>query len=117
MRISDWSSDVCSSDLPAINKHVYAADMSCRRAGEEENRPGDIFRHAQLPQGDIGFPLITARFVGIAGCRHRRIGGPRADGVAPDAVRPPFDAHLPYHHQQSDEHTSELQSLMRTTYA
>src|SRR3546814_3820015 len=102
----------------------------------------------------MGFPRITARFVGIAGCRHRRIGGPRGDCVAPDAVRPPFDAHLPYHHQQcrlagrieaerrgwlrrrhggggyesalacfqmgmgrSEEHTSELQSLMRISYA
>src|SRR3546814_2370028 len=62
---------------------------------------------------------------------HRRKHRPTAargtgDPVGPSADRPPCgrDPHLPHHvgdpaagHNRSEEHTSELQSLMRISYA
>src|SRR3546814_6123434 len=65
MRISDWSSDVCSSDLGG------AAEDPGRSAPEPQQRGGGEARR-RAPEGP---------------------------------------------HQRSEEHTSELQSLMRISYA
>src|SRR3546814_16582194 len=49
MRISDWSSDVCSSDLACVAARAYRVRGGRRRAGtDERNHPGnepDIGRH------------------------------------------------------------------------
>src|SRR3546814_3009335 len=91
MRISDWSSDVCSSDLRQIAWliHVRAfgdGDM----IGEKLNR--DSINHRRDE------------------CVHMRHfnGGETvfAGGAKPLRVR-----------DRSEEHTSELQSLMRISYA
>src|SRR3546814_4360117 len=90
MRISDWSSDVCSSDL-------IAADQCT----------GIEIR--QVP-ADIGFRLFQ-RF------DHRAVAVD--DGillignhdVGPGVVEPAAGT------CRSEEHTSELQSLMRISYA
>src|SRR3546814_4142828 len=102
MRISDWSSDVCSSDLLAVRlrgRHCIAEEVL------RVKRP-DVMRHLGLPHDEYGF---TARFriaevegvedvVGI-----RVLAGTRS-GRADTPLR-------------SEEHTSELQSLMRISYA
>src|SRR3546814_8657126 len=120
MRISDWSSDVCSSDLHAPRIAAAAGDM----AG-----PADDQRLA-----DAAF--IEARFPAAIGRRRaRRVG---ADGGAvvrgendqrvvefarlPQPVDEPADLgiHCDEHREElvrSEEHTSELQSLMRNSYA
>src|SRR3546814_3279712 len=77
MRISDWSSDVCSSDL-AVDHQCADDDRHCRAAGNPERQR----RHE-------------------GGLRRRVVGGLRC--------RDAFD--------RSEEHTSELQSLMRISYA
>src|SRR3546814_1680808 len=93
MRISDWSSDVCSSDLLGFNDS--AAGFLRRKVRAREKHHAD--RKA------VGQGLVT------------RIGDrivEEADGqvhvdasaIASLAVR-------------SEEHTSELQSLMRISYA
>src|SRR3546814_6456098 len=87
MRISDWSSDVCSSDL-------RRKDGGSNDVGGQH--PGDLLlrcRNASLNvrQGDIGDRTIERIH---HGCRHDRHGD-----------------------QRSEEHTSELQSLMRISYA
>src|SRR3546814_4299572 len=33
MRISDWSSDVCSSDLPKVKRFAYTGLMTCGTCG------------------------------------------------------------------------------------
>src|SRR3546814_8857944 len=91
MRISDWSSDVCSSDLLAC-----ALDRIARRASEAMQRGRITVRARQIRQHRFEHPRIEAGgrvLVEIdrhqnAGCRCR-----------------------------SEEHTSELQSLMRISYA
>src|SRR3546814_4929922 len=104
MRISDWSSDVCSSDLFPIYaagkqaeffagleqpqqygedddpEHGHAQEAACRRPSNEQGR-SDQDKRQHVPE--TGHRLIAI---------HRL---------------PP----------RSEEHTSELQSLMRISYA
>src|SRR3546814_8935964 len=89
MRISDWSSDVCSSDLLA------------RPARDQRPRLGNQIGEgpARLGAARIGDDAIGAEFV--AAFLHGQEGGGALDAGA----------------FRSEEHTSELQSLMRISYA
>src|SRR3546814_4571868 len=98
MRISDWSSDVCSSDLKDL-----APLMWDRIIG----RPGcapDFGRHTSVAPSSMtrshASGVGTADLKSIAQCRHSSSETP-CDG---SGIR-------------SEEHTSELQSLMRISYA
>src|SRR3546814_5954650 len=87
MRISDWSSDVCSSDLYV---QVLRGGLGLFAASDEVTLD-DWLRYVdtlQLAQNYPGFKSLSY-----------------APAVA--------DADLP----RSEEHTSELQSLMRISYA
>src|SRR3546814_1261009 len=90
MRISDWSSDVCSSDLLGIEdlRHAFLGHVVERLA--QLLGLGRVFQHHAAQ--DFG------REIGQSGKAHRRLLGERI-------------AH------RSEEHTSELQSLMRISYA
>src|SRR3546814_6977866 len=90
MRISDWSSDVCSSDLAV-------------------ERGGDRGRVAVRPA--IVAPVRRER-------KHRRRRrGHRARPPAPPRDRGDRRRYRGAGFQRSEEHTSELQSLMRISYA
>src|SRR3546814_18912227 len=61
MRISDWSSDVCSSDLAAGaagvgGRHQGAARRAGRSGLRDGDRTGAAARPAALPQGPRGPP-------------------------------------------------------------
>src|SRR3546814_1075927 len=132
MRISDWSSDVCSSDLW---KGWWGTPAAFRSPGAEtEPRIALIARlsaaHAEsLPTDPAEPPLLAGgtleRFSGtpirpvVAG---QHFG--TAEVVATDADATSFILALDrnatpesYQAQRSEEHTSELQSLMRISYA
>src|SRR3546814_8329833 len=107
MRISDWSSDVCSSDLFASRRSRDAERRRGRASLPGENlqgtRPGDRGDGARLRQGT---------------------GQARADGRARSMRRHRRDRRLRSWQKiqatrrgRSEEHTSELQSLMRISYA
>src|SRR3546814_3799426 len=126
MRISDWSSDVCSSDLAAMSKQTrrFKVDAGCE----------------QLRQG-----LMQVRKSGLAAAvagerQHVVLAAQRiADERGEVAARADFEEHAetilvePLHglgetHRmfplprrefanRSEEHKSELQSLMRSSYA
>src|SRR3546814_1001697 len=96
MRISDWSSDVCSSDLPAqrvrqrheaalalMHVELQQHDAEGHDDGAVENGRDDRRQHAGLAEG-----------------QHEQ-----------------RDAHVAGVGERSEEHTSELQSLMRISYA
>src|SRR3546814_6843375 len=104
MRISDWSSDVCSSDLD---------------------------RHAAAAVGEAHQYLVAVALLHVAvqGERAEAVVGERADQFGDVAARV-AEHHARFGlvaHQQrgdhrrpanrSEEHTSELQSLMRISYA
>src|SRR3546814_5089059 len=86
MRISDWSSDVCSSDLYAVSRRFH-----WRVPGREPR--ADV--HAAAPEAA---QVLRPRHRG----RHCAAGSdPGRHGAS----------------LRSEEHTSELQSLMRISYA
>src|SRR3546814_9002121 len=93
MRISDWSSDVCSSDLttppPHDNLHVSWASL-----GILVQALSVYFFSAIMKSGHEWFPDFTGVYYALMLDRHA----------------------LPFGHR-SEEHTSELQSLMRISYA
>src|SRR3546814_10069361 len=111
MRISDWSSDVCSSDLIRI-VHNGQTEMFRQEAGDS-----DMPRSSHSAMLDwfqeLGLPVNASRSV-VAGAEgllefYADIGGSRA------AL--PFDIDGVVYKVRSEEHTSELQSLMRISYA
>src|SRR3546814_8160197 len=100
MRISDWSSDVCSSDL----------------------RTGRVLPGRMVRKGIAGAVEADILGQGDGQLRHRHrlraAGGAEDDGdrTAPIALTrdtPVEQAEL----DRSEEHTSEHQSLMRISYA
>src|SRR3546814_5836737 len=116
MRISDWSSDVCSSDLSKLS-----LGPSRRRAEP------DLFRTVLAARGRIGDPEdIPEGDDDPEGQHHQQTPG----GGPCEAVDQPADQRPAEHSAQqfgqhpvsepvirSEEHTSELQSLMRNSYA
>src|SRR3546814_6198048 len=101
MRISDWSSDVCSSDLPQVAVAVGSAGaQDVAEAGVPHRR-----RQAQVDEAGPGH---------LDGGDLRNLlqaGGQRRGEIARLLA-----SRLGEHHR-SEEHTSELQSLMRISYA
>src|SRR3546814_2978307 len=113
IRISDWSSDVCSSDLlRGLCPLVGLGLLSGRQLGDTRCSFG-LFAHKTccLALGKNGFvyrrlgPQLIQRFLpGMFGKRYAFLKA----GVF---VR----CHI--QRNRSEEHTSELQSLMRISYA
>src|SRR3546814_3830725 len=102
MRISDWSSDVCSSDLARTGSgagcargFAGAAPAVCAR-GFAGASPAGLAAERERPR--LGW---------LRGWSSASSDGPEgAAGACPESgVR------------RSEEHTSELQSLMRSSYA
>src|SRR3546814_2564756 len=110
MRISDWSSDVCSSDLlvPQARQIVEVA-LDLRR-GALEARGADDAAH-----GGGQVHLRDDRLEPLA------VGGVRNLARNPAAMAGVGHQHAITARQRqigrSEEHTSELQSLMRISYA
>src|SRR3546814_9544422 len=108
MRISDWSSDVCSSDLTATR---CRAECRCRRKASRRSSPGSArSRSKHCP--------ARLRPAAPGAARRHRTGkaNGRNEGVAAGENR--TFAHLIASEPcRSEEHTSELQSLMRISYA
>src|SRR3546814_6991658 len=142
MRISDWSSDVCSSDLDDRNGHVlktlippprghhdviqrrplqsqwltscHAARITILRKSRRRKRHGsgshgsarygghEMITHIPSPEC-ASFPKL------LIFLRCRASGGGL---IPPPCVRNSYSACL-----SSEDHTSELQSLMRISYA
>src|SRR3546814_8803461 len=97
MRISDWSSDVCSSDLFRVagvaGREVELAIVNCGASAYPDGWPGYKARYSEDRDNwllaDTGY----------------------ADGTLTIRLSP--DSHAVW---RSEEHTSELQALMRISY-
>src|SRR3546814_1443400 len=105
MRISDWSSDVCSSDLH--DEAVETLAMAIRQPNA----------HYHL----VALAAVCDALAGREAEARRNLG--RLHEAAPEygerEFRRAFQFQQPAHAQliRSEEHTSELQSLMRISYA
>src|SRR3546814_1717021 len=114
MRISDWSSDVCSADLePHHRPHLPGnASAGGHRDLPRRHRRGYLWRDLAA-EG----PELPDRELRV-GHRHRRLPRarlhPRHQGQ--EALHRPQDQFDPGL-TRSEEHTSELPSLMRISYA
>src|SRR3546814_9613868 len=122
MRISDWSSDVCSSDL---------CRPACRWTAK--HAPAAVFAHLARPLLERarihlreGTPMPNDTLFGVHAAalevRSKRMGL-LASNIA-NVSTPGFKAKdidfqtaLAAVEQRSEEHTSELQTLMRISYA
>src|SRR3546814_1052596 len=153
MRISDWSSDVCSSDLQALadlrRQFGDRLHLELTRCGlDGEQAVNDFALHAS---GKLGIPVVASndvRFLAPEGFDAHEARVCIASGRVLDDTRRPHDYGKPQYLKSSDEmaalfddvpdtidnalalaqrcnlelrlgtrseeHTSELQSLMRT---
>src|SRR3546814_3639280 len=101
MRISDWSSDVCSSEAPGMVAAVVGED------GIDGFEVGDEFI-------DAGIAVPGLRL----GPRELGLDQPEQDAVRHvGAARPDRGHDVGPLCGRSEEHTSKLQSLMRISYA
>src|SRR3546814_9197598 len=111
LRISDWSSDVCSSDLSQLVAQPVDEVFGLGRGGPGGGHQGDhsgVAGLAQRGRGDGRHPVVAAQRDGDLLDRPVGFGGIReVDDHAQLAVVA----------GRSEEHTSELQSLMRISYA
>src|SRR3546814_7952642 len=118
LRISDWSSDVCSSDLHGLD------DALARQALAQE---GERVRLQREAQGAIVVDHVLAE--AHLRQRHGRLGAAVLDAgggeqrqrralllLTGQALHRPQRL-APRKALKSEEHTSELQSLMRISYA
>src|SRR3546814_9662269 len=92
MRISDWSSDVSSSDLNTLYKGQPSLLANCY------HRPTAYRTHIRAAIDIDGIPALVSAVSG-------------AVAISASA------SSLHLRSQRSEEHTSELQSLMRISYA
>src|SRR3546814_5799248 len=119
LRISDWSSDVCSSDLRGARLQIRL--LGCHVV---QRRHG--YRHCVLWRGRTHYALCsTARCrapVCAGGARRHGhyllpLGRPRLGYLRGAWLGPGLFWVSAQSAARSEEHTSELQSLMRISYA
>src|SRR3546814_8036542 len=108
MRISDWISDVCSSDLQDPLQRLAAADMADQLLHAAGTGNGAELHFGQADAGSGGHQAKVAGQGEFAAAAEREAvdGGDHRIGLLFQAVE-----------DRSEEHTSELQSLMRISYA
>src|SRR3546814_5684987 len=118
MRISDWSSDVCSSDLRdsySYHRDKMYANLAVSMGGRVAEEI--IFGYDKVSSGASGDIQYAT---GLARDMVTKWG--MSDKVGPvEYSQPEGESFLGYSSSQpvrrSEEHTSELQSLMRISYA
>src|SRR3546814_7695410 len=109
MRISDWSSDVCSSDLLTIS---FQRSVRIARIGERLKFLSPVCdantRSRKLSRSPVntGRKLLPSIPCGL--------GAPAASSTVGKRSVSEIIASVA---RRSEEHTSELQSLMRSSYA
>src|SRR3546814_7666555 len=136
MRISDWSSDVCSSDLVlaaglCAATLALAAPLPASAAQQAALSPDDVATLGRVERYLNDIKTLQGRFVQTSS------NGAYAEGAVyldrPGHMRFDYDPPTPvliianglsllYYDEElkearSEEHTSELQSLMRISYA
>src|SRR3546814_7636639 len=125
MRISDWSSDLCSSDLAPGNDAVSSTALTAAGA--------TVILFTTGRGTPLGFPAPTLKIASNSALAQRKAGWIDFDAgtvldagfdgaadalfdlIAATASGAPTKAEA--NEERSEEHTSELQSLMRISYA
>src|SRR3546814_6238364 len=120
MRVSDWSSDVCSSDLSLTDTERNAgkgknlAKAWLKQDGAEvARRVGAVERYARLCGKVFGKGLEVMQDPTLAGVLAKEGGAIARELVHALALADDPPSML----RRSESHTSDLPSLMRTSYA
>src|SRR3546814_4734629 len=120
MRISDWSSDVCSSDLLNVEEDVapiktFIADTNCiimRRHGFTVlgRTVSECYHRTNVLVSEVKRNIIVETLSGLHKTSPEYLSRQDMEWMFArgDSVVYP---------SRSEEHTSELQSLMRSSYA
>src|SRR3546814_4014537 len=103
MRISDWSSDVCSSDLAVPPRKRSDAAVSGLVDGRDRKRRA--VRMTRIARARVNDANIT------------RVSRPPNVRIVNIRAGVKFGFEVGNCHSRSEEHTSELQSLMCISYA
>src|SRR3546814_8236626 len=123
MRISDWSADVCSSDLKANSDKLNALgvmmiDLTPAAIGPYCVPPINLKQHAGKREmnvnmvtcgGQATIPMVYA-VSRVQKVKYAEIVATVSSKSVGPGKRKNID-------ERSEEHTSELQSLMRSSYA
>src|SRR3546814_6998959 len=128
MRISDWSSDVCSSDL--AEGWLYEGKASTGVDPKEfvksfADRTDRVLHLVEgfMPEAAWLDDAATLTYLhSTVSTRTQRVRVPETPVyldalLADEPLTGGLEPMLGAHHLRSDEHTSELQSLMRIPYA
>src|SRR3546814_3970944 len=124
MRISDWSSDVCSSDLrdrvgfaiiAVAFRHLQSCEIGQYRVGTEASRdPGQKSRAPARDSDRFRMPRGGEAGRPETGMPRLCLGKPLEDAPNRRVALGPGER---TEEMRSEEHTSELQSLMRISSA
>src|SRR3546814_8098381 len=126
MRISDWSSDVCSSDLAAVEKQRLVRALAAHPLHDGGHAVEAA--HLAVGPGERG-EVHRGQGIGLGASRPQvehlqEVGAGHMRGQALDLADAEIDRRLAEVQRlhlrvdlRSEEHTSELQSLMRISYA
>src|SRR3546814_7702983 len=114
MRISVWSSDVCSSDLTGTGVGARQPEQQVEQLAHQPR--GVAAAHALVAVHRLVADLLDQPRL-LVDVRRQQLLEPGLgqQHVQAAVVRHPQVAVVPV--QRSEEHTSELQSLMRISYA
>src|SRR3546814_4695973 len=104
MRISDWSSDVCSSDLDGLKAALPKGAQVARENVERAVSTGQEVFGRTLKANEAIAQIAKAQVESTTA---------KVQAKAEEAVKGATKASR----KRSEEHTSELQSLMRISYA
>src|SRR3546814_7948042 len=133
MRISDWSSDVCSSDLSddgpfaSGTEEEFNVAMTCLRSNDHAMEDV-VVQFKSIEPGQLSDPGPQLRKVlefkqKLEASRELLFGTFEAEADFAESLRMKL-ADWVWNHEnpscddaRSEEHTSELQSLMRISYA
>src|SRR3546814_5175885 len=112
MRISDWSSDVCSSDL-LWSLFLSLVLMTTSRGSENHGEASRFFMYVEIRPFESAMPsIVTAPPDSLSEVRLTPSGRVLTISSKKCTVAERLACRF-----RSEEHTSELQSLMRLSYA
>src|SRR3546814_9720094 len=131
MRISDWSSDVCSSDLVTISNEIAPSKEAHPTDGLKVRANSRVKGHHYSWTALLSMCEVIKEHHGVHDpdqawilgeliryLRHPNSGATAFDDMGPEwvAVRDAASDHA-LRRNRSEERTSELKSLMRKSYA